>query len=96
MEEQVHSGDQKGGSRMDGQFLLTAISSVGFPIVACMGLGYYTYKTTKDNREDINRMHEKYEEIQKQYSSDIARVSEALDNNTEVIRELLYKNTLDK
>lgn len=39
--------------------LTTVISTVGFPICACLGLGYYINQTTKFQREDSTKREEK-------------------------------------
>lgn len=39
--------------------LTTVISTVGFPICACLGLGFYINQTTKFQREDSSKREEK-------------------------------------
>ena len=39
--------------------LTTVISTVGFPIAACVGLGSYINQTTKFQREDSSKREEK-------------------------------------
>lgn len=39
---------------MDINVILTAITTVGFPIVACLGLGFYVWLNGKAQREDHN------------------------------------------
>lgn len=34
----------------------TIISSLGFPIVACGALGWYVYRLTQINRDEVNRL----------------------------------------
>jgi len=41
---------------MDATALTQAISSLGFPIVACAALGWYFVKTQKDDRETISKL----------------------------------------
>lgn len=38
--------------------VLTAISTVGFPIVACSGLFWYIVKNDERHREEINKLSE--------------------------------------
>lgn len=41
---------------MDFQAILTAIATVGFPIVACIALFYYIYKQAERHKEEINTL----------------------------------------
>ena len=38
------------------QEILTAIATVGFPIVACIALFYYIYKQAERHKEEINTL----------------------------------------
>lgn len=46
---------------MDIQVLMTAISSVGFPIVMCGIMAYYVKYTEDKHREEINSIREALE-----------------------------------
>lgn len=63
------------------------ISSVGFPIVACLGMGWYVKYQTDNYREEVRDM-------QKEHKEEISRITEALNNNTEALQKLADK--LDK
>ena len=63
------------------------IGSLGFPIVACLGMGWYVKYQTDTYREEVKDM-------QKEHKEEIHRMSEALDKNTEDITKLCEK--LDK
>ena len=63
------------------------ITSVGFPIFACLALGFYVYKQLDNYRTDIK-------ELQKEHKEEIAKMTEALNNNTLTIQKLI--DTLDK
>lgn len=57
------------------------IGSYGFPILACIGMAWYVKYTTDKNREDIKEDRENHKE-------EMVKITEALNNNTIVIREL--------
>ena len=72
---------------MDWQMLLTAISSVGFPIVGCCALAYFFAKTTNNYREDIKEQNALHKE-------ETSKLVDAVNNNSMVIQRLCDK--LDK
>ena len=41
---------------MDIQALMTAISTVGFPIAACCAMGWYVYTTGKQHAQEMDSM----------------------------------------
>lgn len=43
---------------MDGQVVMQAISTVGFPIVMCLILVYIVYKMNEQHKEEMNKMNE--------------------------------------
>ena len=63
------------------------ISSVGFPIVACLGMGWYVKYQTDSYREEVKDM-------QREHKEEIQKMSDALNNNTDALRKLCDK--LDK
>lgn len=69
---------------MNVQDILTAIASVGFPIVACCGMAYFFARVNKNYREDIK-------EIQTQHKEEVTTMTEAINNNTLVIQKLVDK-----
>lgn len=36
--------------------ILTAVSTVGFPVVACGALGWYVYKLTQTHRAEVEKL----------------------------------------
>lgn len=69
---------------MDANTITTIISSVGFPIVACVGLGWFVkYQTDNNNREVA--------EMRKEHTEEINKVTDALNNNTLVVQKLCDK-----
>ncbi|MCQ2740268.1 MAG: hypothetical protein MJ237_08610 [bacterium] len=77
-----------GGIVMDFGTVSTLITSVGFPIVACIGMGWYVKAQTDAYRDDVKDM-------RKEYKEDIKSVTEALNNNTLAIQRLVDKLDLD-
>ena len=63
------------------------ISSVGFPIVACLGMGWYVKYQTDNYRSEVKDM-------QKEHKEEIGKITEALNNNTTALIKLTEK--LDK
>lgn len=63
---------------------VSLITSVGFPIVACMALGFYVFKQIENYRNDIK-------DIQKEHKEEISKMTEALNNNTIAIQKLVDK-----
>lgn len=61
--------------------IVTIISSVGFPIVACLGLGWYVKYMTDSNNKEVA-------EMRKEHTEEIGKVTEALNNNTLAIQKL--------
>lgn len=43
---------------MEFQDILTAISTVGFPIVACGAMFWLNYKTSQDHKEEAKAMNQ--------------------------------------
>ena len=69
---------------MDANTITTLIGSVGFPIVACIAMGWYVkYQTDQNNKEVENMRKEHKEEVQK--------MTEAINNNTIAMQTLVDK-----
>ena len=66
---------------MDINNIVTIITTVGFPIVACGGMAWYVKYITDRNREDIK-------EERDQHDQEMKKVTEALNNNTLAIQKL--------
>lgn len=69
---------------MDFTALTQIIGTMGFPITACILMGWYVKYQTDKNREDITRITEEHKE-------DMKHVTEALNNNTIAITRLCEK-----
>lgn len=72
---------------MDIQLLMTAIGSLGFPIVGCCALAYFFAKTTNNYREDLKEQNALHKE-------ETSKLVDAVNNNSMVIQRLCDK--LDK
>lgn len=64
--------------------VLTAVQTVGFPIVSCIGLGYYVKYMTDKNKDEIDKINELHREEMKS-------LAEALNNNTIALTRLCEK-----
>lgn len=69
---------------MDFQSILTAITTVGFPIVACICMGYFFLKVNENYRTDIK-------ELQASQKEETKALVDAVNNNTLVIQQLVDK-----
>ena len=61
--------------------IVTIITTVGFPIVACGGMAWYVKYITDKNREEMNAE-------RAQHNEEMTKVTEALNNNTIAIQKL--------
>lgn len=64
--------------------VLQMITSVGFPIVACIFMGWYVKYQTDNYRNEVRDM-------QKEHKDEISKLSEVLQNNTLAIQKLCDK-----
>lgn len=66
---------------MDATTITTMISSFGFPIVACLVMGWYVKYQTDENKKEIKDM-------TLEHKNEMAEVTTALNNNTLAIQKL--------
>lgn len=64
--------------------VINLIQTMGFPIAACVFLGYYIKTQNAQYREDVKILTEKYEAA-------IDKFSKSIDKNTEVLNRLEAK-----
>lgn len=76
---------------MDWSAILNAITTVGFPIVACIALFIYVQKTTKEQREETKELNAQHTAEMMAFKDEI---KEALNNNTIALTKLCDR--LDK
>ena len=66
---------------MNANDIVTIITTIGFPIVACGGMAWYVKYITDKNREEMNAE-------RAQHNEEMTKVTEALNNNTLAIQKL--------
>ena len=69
---------------MDTNTIITMIGSLGFPIVACIAMGWFFAKVNDNYRNDIK-------EINANHKEEVKAMTEAINNNTLVIQKLIDK-----
>lgn len=74
----------KGGEYMNINDILTAVTTVGFPIVCCGAMMYYVKYTTDKHREEI-------EDLNTQHKDEMKEVTSAINNNTLALQKLCDK-----
>lgn len=67
---------------MDANTLITMIGSLGFPIVACIAIGWFFAKVNDNYRNDIK-------ELQSTHREEVKAMTDAINNNTLVIQKLI-------
>lgn len=67
--------------------LVTIISSLGFPIVACIGCGYFI-------KYQMDVFLKQIQSIREEHKNEVKEMTKAINNNTSVIQALVEK--LDK
>lgn len=66
---------------MDIASITQLITAVGFPIVACLMMGYYIKLQTDNYRADV-------EQLSSQHKDEMLKVTEAVNNNTIALTKL--------
>lgn len=66
---------------MDINTILTAIGTVGFPIVACCAIAWFFNKVNENYRNDIK-------ELSASHKEEVKAMTEAIQQNTLVIQKL--------
>ena len=69
---------------MDANTIITMIGSLGFPIVACIGIAYFFAKANDNYRLDMK-------EARMRHKEEIDKMSEAINNNTKALELLIQK-----
>lgn len=64
--------------------IVQIISAVGFPIVAAVGCAYFVKWQYEQN-------HKQNEELRKEHKEEVAKMTEALNNNTLALQQLIDK-----
>lgn len=69
---------------MDFTSILQAIATIGFPIVACIGIAWFFNKVNENYRQDIK-------ELSMQHKEEMQAMTEAVTNNTMALQKLIDK-----
>lgn len=64
--------------------IVTMITTVGFPIVCCIAMGWYVKYVTDEQREEIRNLTEKHRQ-------EMTEVTTAINNNTVALTKLCDK-----
>lgn len=72
---------------MDANAIIAMIGSLGFPIVACIAMGWFFAKVNDNYRNDIK-------EINATHKEEVKAMTDAIQNNTLVIQKLV--DTLER
>ena len=62
--------------------IVSIISAVGFPIVAAIGCGYFVKWQYEQNLKQI-------EEMRKEHREEVAKMTEAINNNNTLLQRIL-------
>lgn len=73
------------------QDLLTAISTIGFPIVACIALGWFCKYMIDNNNKNIEKMFNMYDRSNEENRRAIEAVTIALDKLCDKLDDLERK-----
>lgn len=63
------------------QAILSAISTVGFPIACCIAMGFFVKYITDKNREEVAKLNENHKQ-------ELGDVTQAINNNTLALQSL--------
>lgn len=69
---------------MDFASVLQAITTTGFPIVACIGIAWFFNKVNENYRQDIK-------DLSIQHKEEMQAMTEAVTNNTMALQKLIDK-----
>lgn len=79
--------------------VLSAVSTLGFPIVMCGGMGWFVKYMYDKHREDRTKTdeehHKEVEDLTKSFSTQLDAVTEALNNNTIALTKLCERLNIE-
>ena len=67
-----------------GNEVITAITTVGFPIVSCLAMAWFVYDQTEKHRKEVITLNENHKK-------EIEQITLALNNNTIALTRLCDK-----
>lgn len=73
---------------MDANFILQAITTIGFPCAMCAAMAWYVKYSTDKHREEVARLNE-------QHANEMREVTTAINNNTVALTRLCEKMESD-
>lgn len=73
----------------------TLLANYCFPIVCCIGLGWFVFKMSTDHKTEISELNEEHRkqitELNAQHKAETNKMTEALNNNTLVLQKVSDK-----
>ena len=75
-------GGVGGIGEMDLNVITTLISSFGFPICACLAMGYYINKINNEHREEVK-------ELNREHAEEMNNLKDTINNNTLALEKLI-------
>ena len=69
---------------MDSDFIITLVSTLGFPICCCIALGWYIKQITETYNKQLD-------DLRKEHADESKKLIEALNNNTLALQLLKEK-----
>lgn len=69
---------------MDMNVVMQMVATLGFPIVACIAMGWFVCDNTKKHRDEVSKLNEQHKE-------EMSQVTTALNNNTLALQRLCDK-----
>lgn len=80
---------------VDYEQIISAVTTVGFPVVMCLAMAIYIKYISDKNRETIQSLNDHYretvQELTTQHNNENKMLSEALNNNTLALQKLTDK-----
>ena len=80
---------------MDFSQVGSLIASLGFPIVACGAMAFFIVKRSQANDEKLESLRKEQREdikqLENEHKEEVAKMTEALNNNTKAIDRLIDK-----
>ena len=68
--------------------VMTMISTLGFPIVACIGLAYFCKHMLDQQQKNVDKMFEMYDKANSENRDAIKNITEALNRLTDKLDNL--------
>jgi len=69
---------------MDVSTTMQVVSTLGFPIAACIAMGWFVVTTTNKHREEVAKLHD-------QHTEEMKEVTIAINNNTLALQKVCDK-----